>query len=261
MNSFEQDMMNGAFRRRKDLKMIEIPEGVKKIPPKAFDQCAALCKIILPDSLEAIEDMAFTGCMALNRIDIPKNVEKIDPHAFTYCLGLKEINVSSDNEYYSSVDGVLYDKDETVLIKYPAALTGEAVISEDIFEIGEWAFEWSAVNSIIVPDGVEKIGARAFSGCFRAQKITLPDSVIRIGQAAFYSCKSIEELIIPDGVMIIEKVAFHNCSNLKKLVIPESVGGLDTWTFDGCLQLTVYCPQDSLVWEYCETIGIPHQPL
>lgn len=248
-----------SYAKDKELETITIPEGVTRIPENCFGQCGRLREVILPESLEEICDMAFSGCMALEKISIPAGVSSVGPQAFTYCMGLKEIEVSEDNADYSSYNGALYDKFQSVLVKYPAGLTGEAVLSPDLFEIGEWAFEWCAVSRIEIPEGVTKIGSRAFSGCIRAEDIIIPETVTRIGDQAFFGCRSLRELIIPDGVMIIERSAFYNCQNLEKIYMPDSVASLDSWAFDGCPNLTVYCPEGSYTWEYCESTGVPHE--
>jgi hypothetical protein len=59
--------------------------------------------------------------------------------------------------------------------------------------------------------------------------------------------------------MIIERSAFYNCMNLEKIYMPDSVASLDSWVFEGCANLTVYCPEDSYTWEYCEATGVPHE--
>ena len=61
------------------------------------------------------------------------------------------------------------------------------------------------------------------------------------------------------SVMIIERSAFYNCMNLEKIYMPDSVASLDSWVFEGCANLTVYCPEDSYTWEYCEATGVPHE--
>lgn len=248
-----------SYAKNKELETVTIEEGVTRVQGGAFDQCVRLREVRLPGSLEEICDMAFSGCMGLEKISIPAAVKTIGPQAFTYCMGLKEIDVDEGNTDFTSVNGVLYDKYESVLIKYPAGLTGEAVLSESLSEIGPWAFEWSAASRIHIPEGVTRIGSRAFSGCGRAEEIVLPETVMRIGDQAFFGCRNLKELVIPDGVMIIERSAFLNCINLEKIVIPDSVASLDSWTFDGCPRLTVYCPEGSYTWEYCEAAGIPHR--
>ncbi|MGI6090904.1 MAG: leucine-rich repeat domain-containing protein [Saccharofermentanales bacterium] len=248
-----------SFAKDKELEIITIPEGVTRIPENTFDQCSRLRKVVLPQSLEEICDMAFSGCMALEKISIPAKVNSIGPQAFTYCMTLREIEVSEDNMAYSSYNGALYDKNRSVLVKYPAGLTGKAVLVEDLFEIGEWAFEWSTAERIVIPEGVTKIGSRAFSGSIRATEIILPETVTRIGDQAFFGCHRLTELTIPEGVMIIERSAFYNCMSLEKLYMPNSVASLDSWVFDGCPNLTVYCPEDSYTWEYCEATGVPHE--
>ena len=248
-----------SYAKNNELETITIPEGVTRIPKNCFDQCGRLREVILPESIEEICDMAFSGCTSLEKISIPAGVSSIGAQAFTYCMGLKKIEVSEDNADYSSYNGALYDKFQSVLVKFPAGITGETDLSPNLFEIGEWAFEWCSVSRIKIPNGVTKIGSRAFSGCMRAKEIIIPDTVTRIGNQAFFGCRSLRELIIPDGVMIIERSAFYNCQNLEKIYVPDSVVSLDSWVFDGCPNLTVYCPEGSYTWEYCEATGIPHE--
>ena len=245
-----------SFAHEKELNTYAVPEGVTRIPNKTFDQCGNLKAVILPESLKEICDGAFSGCMSLERILIPSAVESIGPQAFTYCMGLKQIEVSEGNRVYSSDQGALYDKLRTTLIKYPAGLTGEAELPEGLCEIGEWAFEWSSISRILVPDGVTHIHARAFSGCIKVCEIVLPESITRIGEQAFFGCRCLKNLVIPEGVMIIERSTFYNCANLESVYIPESVVSLDSWVFDGCPKLVVHCPLGSYTQEYCESCGI-----
>jgi hypothetical protein len=109
--------------------------------------------------------------------------------AFGSCFSLTVINVDATNTAYSSVDGVLYDKNKTALLQYPAGKTGAFTIPGSVTSIGNWAF-FSCFNltRITIPGSVTSIGNRAFAYCTRLVSITIPSSVTSIGDHAFSEC-------------------------------------------------------------------------
>ena len=94
------------------MKDFEIEDGV------LIDYTGNETKVIIPDRVTEIEDCAFSDCSSLKEITIPDSVTFIGENAFMGCLSLEEIKVSPDNKYYSSENGVLFNKDKTLLIKY-----------------------------------------------------------------------------------------------------------------------------------------------
>jgi len=103
-------------------------------------------------------------------------VTTIGRDAFYECTSLTNITVNTDNSNYSSVDGVLFNKLQTSLIRYPAAKEGD---------------------SYTIPDSDESIGARAFGSCTSLTSITIPDSVTTIGTEGFRSCTSLTSVTLP----------------------------------------------------------------
>jgi len=139
----------------------------------AFYECTS---VTLPDSVTSIGEAAFKYCSSLTSITIPDSVTSIGERAFEDCTSLTNITVNTDNSNYSSVDGVLFNKLQTSLIRYPAA-------KED--------------DSYTIPDSVESIGARAFGSCTSLTSITIPDSVTTIGTEGFRSCTSLTSVTLP----------------------------------------------------------------
>lgn len=154
---------------------IEIPEGVKKIGVEAFASCENLTSIVIPDSVTEIGYGAFWESIKINGFNIPKNVEKIDDFAFAATVSSEYINVDPENKNYTSVDGVLFNKDMTELINYPAKKAGE---------------------EYTVPDTVTRVDTNSFLACDNLRSITFPESVALIDCEAVESCALLKDVYI-----------------------------------------------------------------
>jgi hypothetical protein len=148
---------------------------------------------VIPNSVTSIGNSAFSSCTSLTSIVIPNSVTSIGDYAFSSCSSLTSINVNDDNSNYSSLDGVLYDKDKTTLINYPCAKLD---------------------NVFAIPNSVTSIGNSAFSSCTSLTSIVIPNSVTSIGDYAFYNCSSLTSIVIPNSVTSIGDYAFSYCSSL-----------------------------------------------
>ena len=159
----------GAFRGCSSLSSITIPEGLTIISYGAFENCNNLKNIIIPESVIGIDNHAFKGCSSLENIEIPKSITIIGTdNVFSGCTSLKEINVQSDNMNYVSEEGILFDKNKTKIIFYPAGKTSskQYSIPENITEIASSAFSsCNNLDSITIPTTVKSIGTEAFEGC------------------------------------------------------------------------------------------------
>jgi BspA type Leucine rich repeat region (6 copies) len=105
--------------------------------------------------------------------DIPDSVTSIGDFAFVDCFSLTNITVAADNPTYSSLNGVLFDKNQTTLIQYP---------------IG------SVATGYVIPNNVTSIGGYAFYDCTNLTSVTFPDSITSIGDFAFEYCTSLTNL-------------------------------------------------------------------
>ena len=243
-----------AFYGCSGLTSITIPEGVKSIPLWAFYDCISLKSIELPNSLECIDYSAFAGCISLKSIFIPDKVDCIGTQAHDYnpemwlfssafcrCTSLTEITVDKNNPYYcSDSDGVLYNKDKTALVRYPAGnKKTNFIIPTSVTTIEDDAFcENTSLTSIVVPDSVTSIGSSAFQSCSGLTSITIPDSVTSIDWRAFGDCTGLKFITLPDSVTSIGWGAFGDCTGLESITIPNSVTSIGNYAFDGCTGLT-----------------------
>ena len=198
-----------AFYDCTSLKNITIPYGVTSIPMDTFNGCTSLTSITIPNSVTSI-DSAFKGCTSLTSITIPSSVTKIGFSAFFGCTSLTTIDVATGNQNYVSANGVLYDKDKTDLICYPAGKKDKTY-------------------SIL--DGVTSIDYYAFSGCTSLTNITIPYGVTSIPMDTFNGCTSLTSITIPNSVTYIGSFAFCDCTSLTSITIPDSVTGIGNRVF------------------------------
>jgi len=188
----------------------------------------------------AIGEHAFFHCPGLTSVTIPNSVTSIGECAFLDCKGLAEINVDTGNKSYTSVDGVLYNKNLTEIIQYPSSKTGTTfTIPSSVTSIGNYAFNYcTGLTSITIPNSVTSIGRGAFDYCYGLTSVTIPNSVTSIGRGAFYGCYSLTSIIIPDSVTSIKYCAFYGCYSLTSIIIPNSVIYIEGYAFYSCYNLT-----------------------
>ncbi len=200
---------------------IIVKDGTKTISTHAFYGCENIKSITIPDSVKEIGDGAFISCASLERIYIGSGVESIGGAPFVFdveglpCGNLKIIEVSRDNKYYTSVDGVLFNKEMTELIQYP---------------IGKKQKEY------VIPDSVTKIGNGAFFYCKELIKLTIGKGVSVIERPLLFHCENIETVILPDTLTKLDGGAFKY-SGIKHIDIPDSVTYLGCEAMTGCERL------------------------
>ncbi len=119
--------------------IVEIKEGTLSIAECAFENVESIAGVILPNSIQLIENFAFNNT-GIREITIPASLKELGSFVFVNCDKLKNIHVDSGNKYYSSLDGILYNKDMTELILCPEGKTGKIVIPESVQKIRSYAF-------------------------------------------------------------------------------------------------------------------------
>jgi hypothetical protein len=160
---------------------LHIPERIQGLPVTAFNSSA------------------FINCRSLTNIIIPSSVTSIgNEEAFFGCSNLTGFTVDNRNTAYTSVDGVLFDKNILIVIKYPAGKKG---------------------TNYVIPPSVTYINYFAFSGCRSLTNITIPSSVTDIGNYAFSNCSSLTNISIPSSVTSIGSSAFRGCGGLTSVTL------------------------------------------
>ena len=241
-------IVEGAFEGCTSLTSITIPNSVTKIDWGAFNNCTSLASVSIPNSVTEIGGYAFYNCSSLENITIPDSVTSIDSDAFSSCTSLTAINVETENKNYASVNGVMYNKDKTGIICYPAGKKDKSYkILDDVTDIYSSAFSGCiSLANVTIPDSVTYIGESAFSGCTSLASVTIPNSVTWIGSRAFGYCTSLKSITIPDSVWKIDDYTFRGCTSLASVTIPDSVWNIGNYTFSGCTSLTNITLSDSV---------------
>ena len=202
---------------------VTFPSTVTTIGANAFLRCVSVTSITISEGVTTIAAGAFSSCLSLTSITIPSSVTSFVPP--TYCTSLTDINVSPDNPNYTSVGGVLYNKDRTHLLNFPMGRTGEFIIPSTVIHIENGAFAHSALTSVTIPSTVRQIYPDAFNSCESLASVTISEGVTFIGYMAFAHCPALTDLTIPSTVHSFTYDVVY--ANKMILRVPESmtIGG------------------------------------
>jgi hypothetical protein len=230
-----------AFAYCSSLTSVTLPNSVTRIGGVSFGYCSSLGNVTIPGSVTSIEVQAFISCTSLTSVDVPNSVTIIGEYAFRSCTSLTAINVNSGNNAYTSENGVLYNKNKTTLIAYPAG-------KKDA--------------SFTIPDSVTIIEMYAFELCTSLTSLTIPNNVTSIKERAFLGCTGLANVSFGSGVSIIGSEAFNNCTSLTSVTfqssIPSSISNFPEGAFPGDLRTKYFAtgggigtytrPSNSSIW-------------
>lgn len=251
-----------AFWCDEALREVVIPVGsrLKTVGKIAFQWCNSLKGIQLPDTLEIIEDKAFNNCTALKSIGLTKNnqlnslgenafqstsitnfhysasLNKVGKRPLEGCNGLTEITVANNNPMFKSVDGVLFNKDGTSLLQFPANKKGSSYTTPaGVKKISTYAFQGTSpkLREIVIGKGVENIESLAFQQS-KVESISIADSVTSIERLSFYKCPNLETLKLPSGLKTMVTYLIWDCESLSNLQIPASVEKIENSAVGKC---------------------------
>ncbi len=261
---------NYTFNACSKLPNVNIGENSKltTIAGAAFYGCTSLEAMPVKEGITTIEGNAFYNCSTLKQVNIPASVTSIGDGAFAGCTSVASYTVADGNTVYTAQDGILYNADKTKMVAYPGAsdatsvtipatltaLPASAFLNTKItsvnFENGSAlkelptsCFEGCKLTSVILPDGLETVGSRAFYNDSTITSIYLPSSVKTIGSTAFQGCSKLADIELPEGLTSLGSAAFSTCSSLKSITIPAGITviegslfnntGLETVTIKG----------------------------
>lgn len=172
--------------------------------------CKTVKSITLPEGIKTIGKRAFCGCKALEEVDLPEGLERIGLTAFSDCTSLKKITI-------------------------PASV--REIIDSSNIRCGGVFSNCKSLEQVVLSEGLEKIGVKAFEKCISLKMISIPSSVKHIGDSAFSNCKSLEQVVLSEGLEAIEDGAFSACKSIKSISIPASVKHIGHSAFFDCKSL------------------------
>ncbi len=242
----------------------------------AFADCASLESIVLAEGLTSVGARAFYGCRLLASLTVPASVGQMGHAMLAECTSLEEVSLpfAGQTQTQNAFLGYLFGQNSHWEVPaLPASL--KTVVLTNAGQVAEYAFNnCSALERIVLPEGLSLIGERAFLNCMSLTELTLPDSVQRVEFAALENCTSLTELTLPFvgeyaltnnflahlfggsyhsyGSLVppsLRKVtvtqaktvgayAFYGCENLQTVVLPEDTTSIGENAFYGCRALT-----------------------
>ena len=181
-----------------------------------------------------VSEGAFDGCSALKTVELGGNVASMESSSFDKCPVLEKIEVSSANMYFSSVDGVLFNRDKSVLIRCPMAYSAEEyAVPSHTKTVGAYAFKkCSGIEKIEI--GGCSLSEGSFFHCDNLNEISFTTAVKEIPDYCFFGSVMLTELVLEDGTESLGEYAFFGCVALEKLTLPESVSYIADTAFDYC---------------------------
>ena len=227
---------SSAFSECTSLASVTIGNSVTSVESYAFSRCTALTNVTIPDSVTSIGSNAFYGCTSLTSVTIPDSVTSIGSYAFYRCTSLinitigrgvtstlddifdsynklERIDVSEENTKYSSMQGILFNKEKSTIIKYPS--------------------NKNDISNYEIPSTVKIIEKYAFQNCTSLTSVTIPDSVTSISGSAFIGCNKLERIDVSENNDTYSSVdgILYNKEKTKMLIVPEgnkSIGIIET---------------------------------
>ncbi len=191
-----------------------VPENTDSIGDDAFLDCPSITSIHIPNGVTSIGESAFCFCYGLTSLSIPPSVTSIGAWAFQDCVALTEIVVSEENNNYCSMDGVLFNKDSSILLLCPIKKSETYIIPARVDSIGEGAFyNCSGLTSVTIPSGVRSIGEYAFGRC--------------VGLISIYSESAIPPLAYSDA---LESVDTAKCILYVPIGSSSAYATADQWS-------------------------------
>ncbi|MDR2810241.1 MAG: leucine-rich repeat domain-containing protein [Tannerellaceae bacterium] len=205
-----------------------IPSSVRILGESAFHG-SKLTSVEIHNEVTTIKSSVFRYC-SIPVLNIPASVTSIGYNVFEYSSALTAIHVDAGNTAYTSEDGVLYNKNKTTLICYPAGKSGLSFdIPATVTNIEVSAFHSSTLSSVTIPSSVKTIGNLAFEFCSNLSSISIPASVQAIVPGAFGHCYNLMDVTVHwDEPLAIEDNTFY-AVNLSAATLHVPYGTADLY--------------------------------
>lgn len=150
-----------------------------------------------------------------------------------------QFKVANDNAYYKSIDGVLYNKAGTLLVKCPTERTGSFTIPSTVTKITDYAFDGChKLTRVTMPSSVKTIGGGLFYNCSKLTSVKLSSNITKIPFETFCKCSNLTSVKLPSKVTAIGENAFYKCSSLTSITLSKNLSDIEYSAFESCVSLT-----------------------
>ncbi len=184
---------------------------------------------VMPETLTQVK-LDTSSASKISSITINSKVEEINVDLLKInCTNLVEVKVSPENQFFSSENGVLFNKDKTELIFCPSLDVESYTVPETVTRIGTFAFSYTDISSVTVGGNVKTIAERAFSHSY-IKNITLEEGIEFFGDGVFSYCNFLKSVKIPSNVKLISGL-FAYCDNLEEVELGDNIGRIVTSIF------------------------------
>ncbi|MDE6075781.1 MAG: leucine-rich repeat domain-containing protein, partial [Clostridia bacterium] len=210
--------LNGFMNCPELERVVILGNNLKTVGNNAFAMCKKLQSIEFPEGVTTIGVNAFIYCSALKSVSFPASMVTISGNIniFRYCSALESITVAEGNPTYKAEGGCLIERETNTLL----VGTVNAVIPQYVVTIGSYAFHERDIESVNIPENVEKIVTNAFFGCEKLKEVTIENGKLTvIGSYAFGRCKNLERVVISATVTEIASGAFSSWTEEQTIVI------------------------------------------
>lgn len=214
----------------------------RKVSPVA-QHADTLVNVTIDDNVTSLGNALFWNCTNIQEVFIPASVSYICCNetypTFYGCTALTTITVDTNNKWYSSENGVLFNKNKTELLHYPHGKTELSyVVPEGVEVIGERAFnDQKVIQSVVLSPSVKTIDKYGFADCNALTSITFGDNIEKLEFGAFYNCTALKSVSFPDGFKSVGQNAFENCLLLEEVNLPKTVTSIGSTAFRSCRNL------------------------
>lgn len=210
-----------AFKDKTSITEIILPDGIEQIEENSFERCIKLSRISMSSSLTHIHagafrrcynlmyvklnnelrqigEEAFSFCMKLRSVNIGPNVSSIAADAFNNCNRLMKFSVDEANNEYSSIEGVLYNKNKTRIVRCPEGINRSIVtIHKSVEEIGAWCFSnCTGLVNIVLPAHLKRVKEYAFCDCHNINRLTMGDEIVEFDESAINGWNSNQRVVV-----------------------------------------------------------------
>ena len=239
---------------------VMLPSSVTELEDDIFNPCKNLAAIQVEEGNPVYSskdgllfNKAGTTLIAVpyevTSVTLSAAVKEVSGDAFVGREKITAIQVEKENPTYSSMGGLLFNKNRSELIAVPEGVT-TVTLPKGVKEIRYNQFaDCNALTSVTLSKGVKTIDDHAFMNCRNLTSVVIPDGVTKIGARAFWNCRSLTSVVLPESVTKINNAAFLGCTSLTSLIILAPKVTFGKKVFKGCSQVKTLQLPKGVEWE------------